>query len=309
MAANLHATPAKNHILIVEDNMLTTTQLKAFFEGEGFVVTICQNASETKAFLEMAVPDLIILDIILPEMDGYELCRQIRNEARLRLIPIIFLSAKTEIDDKILGLQAGGDDYLTKPFAPTELLARVEVILHRMHVFHEMSMRDELTGAYNRRYFNERLGEELHRARRNSRNITVAMIDIDHFKKVNDNYGHQVGDFVLQKLVGFLKNNLRRSDLVARFGGEEFVVLLTEIEPTTAELLFDRIRLALESETFVYTNEPLYKELALKITVSIGIATFPGDAKEVDNLVMLADSALYQAKNSGRNRVARISKG
>ncbi|KNZ70670.1 response regulator receiver modulated diguanylate cyclase [Thermincola ferriacetica] len=295
----------KNHILIVEDNPLTANQLKSFLETVGYKVSLCLNAEQARNFLTEETPDLIILDIILPDTDGYELCRWIREETRLRLIPIIFVSAKDGLDDKVLGLQAGGDDYITKPFAMEELLARIEVILQRMRVFHELSMRDELTGSYNRRYFNERLTEEVHRVKRYGRPLTVAMIDIDHFKQVNDTYGHQVGDFVLTKLVEFLQNNLRKSDLVARFGGEEFVVLLTEIDADSAERLMERIRSALENATFIYNREPLFEKISVKITVSIGLASCPKDATDPERIISLADEALYIAKNTGRNRIVK----
>ena len=293
------------HILIVDDNPLTLHRLGSFLKQQGYHITACKEPSETKDVLSVMMPDLIILDIILPEEDGYQLCKWIRQEPRLRYIPIIFVTARTDLCDKITGLKAGGDDYITKPFAPEEIAARIEVILQRMQVFHELSMRDDLTGTYNRRFFNERLSEEINRSGRNKRPFSIAVIDIDLFKNINDTYGHQVGDFILIQLVRFLQERLRRSDLVARLGGEEFVLLLPETTGNNAWLLTERLRQQLSETYFPYYEQVSRTYIDLQITVSAGIATFPDDTGSADALMELADKALYTAKAGGRNAVLR----
>lgn len=295
----------EKNILIVDDNPLTLQRLAGILEGRGYSVTTCLGAAEAKNLLFQTSPDLIILDIILPEEDGYQLCRWIRQEPRLRYIPIIFVTAKTELNDKITGLKSGGDDYITKPFAPEEIIARIEVILQRMQVFHDLSMRDELTGAYNRRYFNEKLEEELNRCGRNNRSFSIAVMDIDFFKKINDTYGHQVGDFILVQLVRFIQARLRKSDFVARLGGEEFILLLPETPGLNAFSLMERLRLQLMETVFPY-HDPVSRDCTdIGITVSAGISTFPDDADNGTALLELADKALYAAKSKGRNTVVR----
>lgn len=295
----------EKQILIVDDNPLTLQRLADFLENQGYSVATCMGATEAKHHLFQSIPDLIILDIIMPEEDGYQLCRWIRQEPRLKYIPIIFVTAKTDLNDKIIGLQSGGDDYITKPFAPEEIAARIAGMLQRMQVFYDMSMRDDLTNAYNRRYFNERLEEEINRSGRNHRSFSIAVMDIDSFKSVNDTYGHQVGDYVLVQLVRFIQARLRKSDFVARFGGEEFVLLLPETPGANAFSLMERLRLQLMETVFPYHDQVTgdYKEL--HITVSAGIATCPDDAKSGANLLDLADKALYAAKSQGRNAVVR----
>jgi diguanylate cyclase (GGDEF)-like protein len=292
-------------LLIVDDNPLTLQRLAGILEGRGYSVTTCLGSAEAKNLLYQTSPDLIILDIILPEEDGYQLCRWIRQEPRLRYIPIIFVTAKTDLNDKITGLKSGGDDYITKPFEPEEIIARIEVILQRMQVFHDLSMRDELTGAYNRRYFNEKLEDELNRCGRNSRPFSIAVIDIDFFKNINDTYGHQVGDYILVQLVRVLQARLRKSDFVARLGGEEFVLLLPETPGENAFSMMERLRLQLMETIFPYQDPISGDYIDIRITVSAGISTFPDDAGSGPALLELADKALYAAKSKGRNTVVR----
>lgn len=295
----------EKQILIVDDNPLTLQRLAGFLGDQGYSVVTCMGVAEAKNLLFQTVPDLIILDIILPEGDGYQLCRWIRQEPRLKYIPIIFVTAKTDLNDKIAGLRSGGDDYITKPFAPEEIAARIAVILQRMQVFHDMSMRDDLTGAYNRRYFNERLEEEINRSGRNHRTFSIAVMDIDFFKRINDTYGHQVGDYILVQLVRFIQTRLRKSDFVARLGGEEFVLLLPETPGANAFSLLERLRLQLMDTFFPYRDPVTGEYKDLHITVSSGIATCPDDAKSGVTLLELADKALYAAKAQGRNAVVR----
>jgi len=288
-------------IMIIEDNCLTLNQIADFLSERGYKVVPCKYCEEAKELLNEVLPDLIILDIIMPDMDGHDFCRWIRSNSRLKMIPIIFLTARDSIEDKITGLKIGGDDYITKPFSMDELLARIEVILQRMDSFHELSMRDELTNSFNRRYFKERLQEEIHRVKRTGRPFSIIIADIDYFKKINDAYGHCVGDFVLVQLVRFLQNHLRRTDLVARLGGEEFVLLLPDTSSGKAFLLMERIRKVLAETHFQYNDNDTVADITL--TVSAGIACCPEHAEDAESLMTLADRALYSAKTAGRNTI------
>ncbi len=287
--------------MIIEDNCLTLNQIADFLSERGYKVVPCKYCEEAKELLNEVLPDLIILDIIMPDMDGHDFCRWIRSNSRLKMIPIIFLTARDSIEDKITGLKIGGDDYITKPFSMDELLARIEVILQRMDSFHELSMRDELTNSFNRRYFKERLQEEIHRVKRTGRPFSIIIADIDYFKKINDAYGHCVGDFVLVQLVRFLQNHLRRTDLVARLGGEEFVLLLPDTSSGKAFLLMERIRKVLAETHFQYNDNDTVADITL--TVSAGIACCPEHAEDAESLMTLADRALYSAKTAGRNTI------
>lgn len=295
------ATDASKKIMVIEDNSLTLNQLQDCLYDDGYQVIPCKHTAEAMALLDDITPDLIILDIIMPGIDGYQFCKWIRSHNRLRLVPIVFVTAKDNIEDKIEGLRIGGDDYITKPFAVEELLARIRVIIQRMDSFHELSMRDELTNAFNRRYFNERLEEEIHRVERSGRPFSIAFLDIDHFKEINDNYGHGTGDFVLEKFVQFLQSRLRKTDLVARIGGEEFVLLLPDINSGTAYLLVERLRKSLEETRFSCVDNGAAVDIG--ITVSAGISCCPEHGETSKDLISRADKAMYNAKNSGRNTI------
>jgi len=288
-------------IMIIEDNCITLNQLRDFLDEYGYRTIPCKHPLEAMDLLNEITPDLIVLDIIMPDVDGYEFCKWVRSQTRLKMIPIVFLTAKTRLEDKLEGLGIGGDDYITKPFSMEELLARIEVILKRLESFHEISMRDELTHAFNRRYFNERLGEEVHRVKRTGRPFSAVLIDIDYFKRINDNYGHYVGDSVLIQFVKLLQSSLRKSDLVVRLGGEEFILLLSDTSSGKAYLLAERLRQTLDEVTFTYNENGVCAEI--RMTISAGIACCPEHGEDAEALLALADKALYSAKSSGRNAV------
>ncbi len=288
-------------IMLIEDNCLTLNQIGDFLRAQGYQVIPCQHCEEAVTLLNEVTPDLIILDIIMPDLDGYEFCGWIRAHPRLKMVPVVFLTARDRTEDKITGFKIGGDDYITKPFSMEELLARIEVILQRMDNFHELSMRDELTNAFNRRYFKERLHEEIHRVKRTGRPFSVILLDIDYFKRINDQHGHYVGDYVLIQFVSFLRNHLRRTDLVARLGGEEFVLLLPDTSSEKAFLMAERLRKSLGEATFQYNENGIIKNI--RFTVSAGISCCPEHGEDAEGLLALADRALYSAKSSGRNTV------
>lgn len=297
----------RKNIMVIEDNCLTLNQIKDYLNENGYQVTACKYTIEATKLLHEEVPDLIIVDIMMPDIDGYEFCRWVRSQSRLRMVPVVFVTALTSLEDKLTGLRVGGDDYITKPFEMKELLARIQVIIQRMENFHELSMRDELTNAFNRRYFKERLEEEVYRSGRTGRPFTIVMLDIDFFKQINDSYGHSAGDFALIQFVQFLKRHLRRSDLAARLGGEEFVLLLPDTSSGKAYLLVERLRALLAGTTVHYNEKEVTADL--NFTFSAGLASCPEHSENAQNLLDLADKALYMAKSSGRNAVKIATNG
>jgi len=235
----------------------------------------------------------------MPEMDGYEFFQEIKENEATKMIPFIFVSAKRETDDKIRGFKTGVDDYLSKPFEIMELAARVEALLGRVDQYKDMSRIDSLTGALNRKAFEENLNRKILKAQREGSSLSLVMADLDHFKKVNDTHGHLAGDFVLRALVRFLDNSLREVDVVARYGGEEFCIIMPDTIKQTAAEILERIRKQLSETTFLYEKE----NLSLRITCSFGLSDFPVDSATPEGLIKKSDAAMYAAKNAGRNRV------
>lgn len=292
----------RRKVLVIDDIEDDIRIIEKGLKPFGYEVLKARNGEEGLKIAKTELPDIILLDIMMPGVDGYKVCEELRSDYATRDIPILFVSAKVETPDIIEAFQRGGDDYITKPFSLQELAARVNAamrIKERQDNLKMMSITDELTGLYNRRYLNERLIEEVERARRYKYPISCLMLDLDHFKDVNDTYGHQVGDLVLVELGRILKNSTRVVDITARYGGEEFLIVLPMTNLKGAQTLAERIR----------RNVELYRfgeDLSLRITISIGCAELDpsrGDEMDPDLLIQLADKALYEAKKK-RNCVA-----
>ena len=294
-------------ILIAEDDFTSRTILTGVLKKHGHEVLATENGAE--AWLAMQQPDaprLAILDWMMPEMDGLEVCRLIRTLETDQPPYLIMLTAKSEKVDIIVGLDAGADDYLAKPFDPGELSARVNVgrrliemqdrLLQARNALAHEATHDPLTGILNRRAILETLSRELSRERRQNNGLAIGICDIDHFKKINDTYGHQVRDEVLCGFVRLLESNLRPYDFLGRIGGEEFVVITPGIKESAATILYERFRAAIAD------NPITTKAGDVSITTSIGAIMWRGNETE-DDLLAGADSALYQAKGEGRNRV------
>ncbi len=287
----------KGKILLVDDDLTILKLLENALTIEGYDVYICDDSTTAFDLIAIIRPDIIMLDIMMPEIDGYQLLSAIKGEPEYADIHVIFLSAITNIDDKIKGMKAGADDYITKPFVIDEVLTRVETILRRSSSYREKLLKDELTDAYSRYYFNLRIIEELDRHRRNGIVFSIAFVDIDHYKAVNDKYGHQTGDFVLKKLVAYLAGNIRRCDSLYRYGGEEFVILLPDTPELKAYAVVDRLRVGFAQEIITVGD------ISIKATFSAGIAQVEDSNITDEQLVCNADAAMYQAKKLGRNRV------
>jgi len=294
-------------ILIAEDDSTSRTILTGVLKKNGHeVVATINGAQAWQAMQNPDAPGLAILDWMMPEMNGPDVVRLIRAVPTDRPPYIIMLTSKSEKADIITGLDAGADDYLSKPFDPGELRARIEVgrrilelqatvLAANVALAHEAT-HDPLTGIYNRRATMDALSRELSREERQRSGLAIGMCDIDYFKKINDVHGHQVGDEVLCGVVNLMVKCLRQYDSVGRFGGEEFVVITPGVKEGNVGALYERFRAA------VADNPIVTKAGDIPITLSIGVAVC-GQSAKVDALLAAADTALYQAKNGGRNRV------
>ncbi|MBI5637419.1 MAG: diguanylate cyclase [Nitrospinae bacterium] len=284
-----------SRILVVEDSPQMLNLIRTILLRSGFEVTTGSNGKEGLAAVEASEVDLIISDIMMPEMDGFQFCQEVRKNSRTSNIPFIFLSARGGIQDKMSGFQDGADDYITKPFDPNELVMRVTAMLMRASRYRMEAYTDSLTGLNNRRYFDKKLSEMVSHSHRYKKNFCVAMLDIDFFKDFNDKFGHLVGDQVLIHLGKFLKAGLRDSDFSCRYGGEEFVILLPDTQKESAFHLVDRLR-----KKFAETALP-HEGSSYQVTFSIGLAEYPADADTAREMIKCADDALYESKTAGRN--------
>ena len=295
-------------ILVVDDDAFSASLIDNTLRASGFVSSYTTNAVEALDRIEKELPDLVVLDVAMPEIDGFEICRRVRSHPALAFTPIIFVTRKGELDERVRGLEVGGNDYISKPFEPRELVARVRSHLSRLTALRQMAIRDGLTRCFNHRYFKQRIEQELSRAARYGYPMAGARVDADHFKNINDSHGHLVGDLVLVHLANIVLSCLRGTDVVARYGGEEFAVLMIHSGVREAELIAERIRGRVASTPFVMedtTGEPTGETLSL--SVSVGVSVFEtGD--NTRSMVQRADEALYEAKHAGRNLV-RVAEG
>ncbi len=293
--------PNPNRVLVVDDSEFIHELVRARLRQEGLHV---EHELSGEAGFRHAVdrlPDLILLDIDLPDTDGFDICRRLKEKAETRQIPVIFLTGQTDTEAKVKGLDLGAVDYVTKPFDEVELRARVRAALRTKRLqdlLQQQSFLDGLTGIWNRTYLNHRLEGELNLAKRYGRRLSVILGDIDYFKRVNDTHGHLFGDYVIQRVAEALSRAARRSDIACRYGGEEFAFLLPGASIGPAAVVAERLRLAIEGEAFDL------KGTQVQITISFGVASTAGlNPMTSEALLTRADQALYAAKESGRNRV------
>ncbi|NOQ51354.1 MAG: diguanylate cyclase [Desulfuromonadaceae bacterium] len=297
-------------LLIIDDSKAIRSQVTQIFSDGKLFVNILQAADGIEGFklLVNNQVDLILCDIEMPEMDGLKFLAMLQSREDLREKPVIMLTSHDDLDTKVKGLESGASDYITKPFEPSEMVARVHVhmqlktlqdeLRRSNQLLLELAQTDPLTRLYNRRYLYEKLTAELNRCYRGTSPISLIMADIDHFKRVNDQYGHQVGDEVLVKISDLLQEKLRTYDLAARYGGEEFCLVLPETDLEAAQNIAERIRQRVESLPLA---PPMGRD---KLTMSFGVAAYDGTYDgTIDELIRAADDALYEAKNGGRNQV------
>jgi len=291
-------------ILIAEDDPVSRRLLEITLRNFGYEVVVTGDGTEALEVLQgPSVPSLVISDWMMPGMDGLELCRRIREMKKSGYTYVIILTAKGKKEDVIKGLDAGADDFLTKPFNTEELKYRVRIgerIIALEQRIMKLATTDSLTGVLNRRAFMERMEEEIQRAKREGNPISLILMDIDHFKRINDTYGHQTGDLVLQRVTNKLIDKSRAYDFVGRYGGEEFVICVLSTEEAAPHFIAERMRRDIEAQTVVtdHSNQ------TIRITASFGVATCRPESEDgLDALIKRTDKALYEAKNRGRNRV------
>ncbi len=294
----------RQKILIVDDMPANIAVLvKALTSDYEISVAVDGEDALSIAASEHA-PDLILLDIMMPGVDGYEVCRRLKKDAATREIPVIFITAKDAEKDETRGLELGAVDYITKPFSLPIVKARVKTHLElkrKSDLLENLASLDGLTCIANRRRFDQLLEAEWSRALRTASWISIIMLDIDFFKAFNDNYGHAAGDDCLRKVAEALEGSLRRSaDTVARYGGEEFVAILPGTEPDGASTVAETLRQAVELLAIAHA----YSAVSQVVTVSAGVASaIPMADSSAGTLVACADKRLYEAKFEGRNRV------
>ena len=310
------ATPAC--ILIVDDHEDNVEVLRARLEARGYRTEAAGDGREALEKVMAAPPDLVLLDVMMPHVDGMEVARRIKADKSLPFIPIIMQTALDSTEHKVEGLDAGADDYITKPINFAELEARVRSMLRVKQLQEEVqrqrdelqklndrllsiSRTDGLTGLINRRHLEERLQEQFEHAKRLNENFTVVMCDLDKFKSVNDTYGHQAGDAVLKQLAELLQKEAREIDHVGRYGGEEFMLILPGTVLDAGVTFAERVRHAIAEHTFTFEGGAIHR------TGSFGVSAWPHPRIEgCDALVKAADDALYVAKETGRNKVIRF---
>ena len=311
-AHNMHPESAPGQIirtdsvLVADDDPVSRGLLESWLKKWDMSVTAAKDGLYAWGEIQKAnAPNLIILDWMMPGISGVELCRKIRSRKSMCYPYILLLTSKNAKEDVIEGLNAGADDYITKPFDPNELMARLKVgrrilclqneLLQKEAELRFVAEHDALTKLWNHGAILEFLEQEISRARRAGSSVGVLMVDIDHFKRINDTYGHPAGDAILKEVAQRLGLGTRNYDWVGRYGGEEFMVLLPDSSAETVAICAERLRAAVASTPMsALGNE-------INVTVSVGAALHTGSGNE--DILHFADAALYRAKNSGRNRV------
>jgi diguanylate cyclase (GGDEF)-like protein len=298
-------------LLIVDDSAGLRQEVRRLVDRLAVFAACHEAANGIDGYKKVlsVLPDLILCDLVMPSVDGFKFLTLVRTRPELRDIPVILLTGQTDVETKIRGLELGASDYVTKPFDGGELLARIKVQLKIKALqdalrasneqLQELSSVDPLTKLFNRRYFMQALEAEFDRTDRHGNPLSFVMMDIDHFKRLNDTYGHQAGDEVLRVLAQRIRREARTSDVPGRYGGEEFCVILPQTPLEGGAEFARRLRVVVEAEPVMVAGQEL------RVTASLGVAACPGPQVEsADDLIRLADEALYEAKAAGRNRVA-----
>ena len=283
-------------VLIIDDSRAQALHAERLLNGAGIVTRTLIDPIQAMTELAEFQPDLIILDMYMPGCTGTELAKVIRHNDRYVSVPIIYLSAEDDMDKQLDAMSEGGDDFLTKPIQPRHLITTVRNRAARARHLKARMVRDSLTGLYNHTHILQLLEDCTFRARRENRPLSFAMLDLDHFKHVNDGYGHPMGDRVIKSLALFLKQRLRKTDFIGRYGGEEFAIVMPDTDQESAHKVLNQIR-----QRFAEIHYPA-QPVDLSCSFSAGVVQMHGDA---DSLLMAsqADEALYRAKNNGRNQV------
>jgi diguanylate cyclase (GGDEF)-like protein len=291
-------------VLVAEDSLVIRTLLREQLLADGYEIVEATDGQQALDMLRATPPDVVLLDIEMPEIGGFQVLSELKNDPKLSDIPVVFLTARDRTEDLVRALELGAHDYLRKPFESSELTARVRAAMRvkalqdelrvRNAELETMSRTDSLTGLWNRRHLEEHLDEVAASAERRHDPFAILMIDIDWFKRVNDEGGHATGDAVLREVATRLRSGIRTEDQIARWGGEEFLAVLPVTWADEAQIIAERLRQSIEGEPILVDGR------FLEVTVSIGVAAGVTDP---DALVDAADRAMYRAKESGRNQV------
>ena len=297
-------------VLVAEDEPVSRLRLQAFLSKWGYSVLVAADGAEALRVFHSERPRLVVLDRMMPQMDGVDVCRTIRRQAAEPYVYVILLTAQDDSREIIEGFEAGADDYITKPFEVQELEARVrtgarivelqEQLIAAREQLRIEATHDSLTGLLNRAAFFEGLHKEVVRARRYKTPLALIMADLDHFKAINDRHGHPNGDRVLRETAHRLRASIRGSDVIGRYGGEEFVVAAPDCTPQDARLLAERFRASIGTLPVEIGGEFIF------VTMSLGVAATT-EMDDADRLLQVADDALYRAKNAGRNTVEVVA--
>jgi diguanylate cyclase (GGDEF)-like protein len=289
----------KHTILIVEDSGSTRLHLSNILSDE-YNCIFAASGEEMWKILPETIPSILLLDVIMPGETGFDIILKLSKRDEYRNIPVIFLTGLDDSAEAVRGFEIGAFDYIRKPFDEAELKARIKSVLrikdheNRLRVH---SVTDYLTGIYNRRYFFEAAKNHIYYSLRSGKNLCVAMLDLDHFKDINDTMGHDAGDFVLKKFTDMVKSRIRPYDIFARHGGEEFVILFSDCGKEKSVDIVARVRAGLLNKEFLFESKPV------KFTFSAGVVSLADESKgvTVEQMVHHADAMLYKAKESGRN--------
>ncbi len=303
-------------VLVVEDSPAQAEWLRQTLSCQGYQVIVARDGREALRHVLSDCPDLVVLDVMLPDMDGLEVLRVIKMRSGEHFVPVILISAKAGLESRVAGLRIGADDFLAKPFAEAEIQARAASMLRIKNLqdqlreanaqLEKLAVADGLTGLYNRRAFDDRLRDEFRRCHRYGEPVSLVILDLDHFKGLNDEYGHPFGDRVLRGTAELISSMVRAPDICARYGGEEFAVILPKTPVQGALVVGDRILARLREKAY---PAPVEASLAsgcasVRVTASAGAASHPSAGVTTPELLIdRADEALYRAKCDGRDRI------
>lgn len=306
----------KTHILIVDDNPQNLKILgNVLKENTDYTLAFAMNGEEALEYISKNRPDMILLDVMMPGIDGFEVCENLKKDPETEDIPVIFITAKSEPEDIVRGFRAGGVDYVTKPFSEAELLMRIRThielkksrdllelknreLTEAYEKIELLALTDTLTGIPNRRNITNLMAKEVSRCKRNGGTFSMIMCDIDFFKKVNDTYGHDTGDYVLKEVAAIIQEQIRKQDVVARWGGEEFLIMLPETGINDATRVAEKLRSTLEDHKMKFGGH------SFSVTMTFGAAVFEADLG-IEPSIKKADDALYEGKQTGRNKVVQ----
>ncbi len=311
------AAPTRRfRILVVDDDRDSVDLLTKWLSMEGYDAFSAGTGAEALERIGRDHPDLVLLDLLIPPPDGLEVIRAVKRDRMMSTIPLVVMTVKRDVKSKVESLKSGADDFIVKPFHFDELDAILRASLKKRYLYAsleranrqlkeanekllKLSVTDDRTNLLNDRYLKRRLQEEFKRALRYGTPLSVTMLDLDHFKQINDKYGHDCGDQVLREFGRLVTDNAREIDIVGRYGGEEFLMILPNTDAIRATIVAERVRKAAEEHVY------RYKEFLVRVTVSAGIASVPANREARTELELLkaADSALYRAKQASRNKV------